>query len=76
MDTMQMQCEMYERMLVMKDQEINRLWELLRLQKTGSTQRQRETPKIDGILFEVVEKNMSHLDENDIRKHLSIPAPA
>lgn len=78
MEVLQKQCEMYERMLAMKDQEINRLYELLKMHKpsTSSTSRIKEQRKITGKLLETVFYNIECLDEEVIKKHLSVPSPA
>jgi hypothetical protein len=68
---------MYERMLIMKDQEINRLYELLKIQKSNAyTSKIKEPTKFTENLLDVVFHNIGLLDEDTIKKHLSVSSPA
>ena len=75
MEILEKECEMYERIIAIKDEEIQRLYELLKLQKTGS-HTQKLPSKITGQLMEVIDENIKKLDDNEIRKHLMSPSPA
>jgi CRISPR/Cas system CSM-associated protein Csm2 small subunit len=73
----EIQIEMYERMLKAKDEEINRLWILLKMEKSHTHHHQvKDQPKINTKLYSVVYENIEKMELENIKKFLSVPSPA
>tara|TARA_B110000977_G_C11091322_1_gene497070 strand:- start:12626 stop:13189 length:564 start_codon:yes stop_codon:yes gene_type:complete len=69
-------CEMLERIITIKDQEIKRLFELLTIQKSGNQKQSILPPQITCDFLQTIERNILKLNDTDIRRHISAPSPA